>query len=72
MLHAQGIVYLLLKLDVRTDFVRRVRFHRRKYWRPSRRRYFAYAGFSSTTCEVIRNPSFEVGRSTIPEFFGGK
>jgi hypothetical protein len=41
MLHAQGIVDVVLKLDVRADFVRRVRFHYEKHRRPSRRRYFA-------------------------------
>jgi len=66
MLHAQSVVDLLLKLRVRADLVRSARrclhFHLRRYRRLSRHWYFAYAGFSSITGEVIRTPSFEIER----------
>jgi len=69
MLHAQSVVDLLLKLRVRTDLLgglrRCLQFHLRRYRRLSRHWYFAYAGFSSTTREVIRNPSFEIERGGL-------
>jgi len=64
MLHAQSIVDLLLKLRVRTDLAgcsrKSARFHLAKHRRLSDCGYFAYAGFSSATPEVIRTPSFEI------------
>src|SRR5438132_3146893 len=64
MFDAQRVVYLSLKLSVRADLLRRFRkslcFHHSKCRRRLKRRYFAYAGFSSPTSGVIRDPSFEV------------
>src|SRR5439155_10341802 len=63
---AQGFVDLLLKLNVRADFVglgwRSVHFHRQKHQRSSDGGYCASEGFSATTREVIRSPSFEIER----------
>src|SRR5882724_5980655 len=64
MLDAQSIVYLSLKLPVRTDLLRNagrcVRFHHAKDQRRSNCRHLAYAGFCSTTYEVMLTPSFEI------------
>lgn len=63
-LYAQGVVYLLLELDVRgSDCLRAtrkpVRFHTKICRRRSDERYFACVGFFSATHEVIHPPSFE-------------
>jgi hypothetical protein len=68
MLDAQGVVYLSLKLNVRVDLAARrksIRFHdvKNRLWFDYR--YFAYAGFLSTTREVDRTPSFEIERRLI-------
>ena len=63
MLDAQGVVYLSLKLNVRADVAARrksIRFHDMKNRLCSEYRYFAYAGFLTTTREVDRTPSFEI------------
>jgi hypothetical protein len=75
MLDAQSIVYLSLKLSVRGDLVGRspktLCFHVQRYRRRSDSRYFAYAGFSNTTCEVIGSISFEVGANfSLPQHCG--
>ena len=68
MFDAQRVVYLSLKLSVRADLLRRFRkslcFHDLKRRRRLKRRHFAYAGFSSDTSEVIRDPSFEVANQS--------
>src|SRR5262245_25363095 len=69
MFDAQSLVYLSLKLSVRADFLRRFRksvcFHATKRRQRPKRRHFAYAGFSSATSGVTRNPSFERERERL-------
>ena len=63
---AQGVVDLVLKLNVRPDFARNCRrsvcFHRQHHQSQSTVGDCACVGFSSATREVIVPPSFEIGR----------
>ena len=67
-LNTQVIMDLSLKLNVRADFVgagwRSVHFHRHHHRRASDSGHCACVGFSNTTREVIRDPSFEIVTST--------
>jgi hypothetical protein len=68
MFGAQGVVYLSLKLRVSADLIRHPRkslcFHRTKRRQGSKRRHFAYAGFSNPTLGMIRDLPFEVANSS--------
>ena len=65
MFRAQGVVDLVLKLNVRLDFARNCRrsvcFHRQHHQSQSTVGDCACVGFSSATREVIVPPSFEIG-----------
>jgi hypothetical protein len=64
MLLAQGVVNLVLKLNVRANFAsaarKRVHVHMRRYRSPADRGHCAFVGFFGITNEMMLAPSLEI------------